>query len=149
MLKSENETNRQLKWLDQTLANSKAPWKIVGLSRPALTAATRNLSKTERALADKLTPLLQKHAVHLVAWSGGRWYERLQMTPQTLAINTGWSGGAKQTRFELIPQLKAAYSLRGGYVVITFGESTASLQAFDSQGALVDEATLNNGLTTQ
>jgi len=60
---AEQDTNKQYKWIDEQLKNSKANWKIVVGHHPIYTGGVRKPSQPE--LVEKLAPILDKHNVPL------------------------------------------------------------------------------------
>jgi hypothetical protein len=127
----------QLAWLADGLAKSRAPWKVVGLSR-ALASAVRGADPDEQ-LGRRLLPLFDQYKVSFVAWAGGTWYERLALPGHTpVFLNAGWSGRNRPAEFTADPRLKLGYSDRPGFVVLEFWTDRAELRAVSDTGDLVD-----------
>jgi hypothetical protein len=128
----------QLAWLEKALASSKAPWKIVALHQ-ALFSAAREY-EPQKNLAKRLLPLLDRYKVNLVAWGGGRWYERLSLPGHfPIFVNCGWSGDQKNASFNpQDPRLRAGYDHRAGFVLLSVAQARLTLQAVTDKGDLVD-----------
>jgi len=131
----------QLKWLEQELAESKPPWRVVGLSQALLTAAQNG--RIEPPLTGRLLPLLDRYHVDLVAWAGGRWYERFELPGhRTVFVNAGWSGGARGAGFKPDARLKFGFDRKPGFVMAEFRAAEAKVQAVTAQGLVIDQALL-------
>ena len=90
----------QLTWLDQQLAKSTAPWKIVYGHHP-LYSSGRHGSNPE--LAAKLAPIFAKHKVPLYLCGHDHGYERFNAINGTTYIVNG-GGGAPLYKFTRSPQ---------------------------------------------
>jgi len=90
----------QLTWLDQQLAKSTAPWKIVYGHHP-LYSSGRHGSNPE--LAAKLAPIFAKHKVPLYLCGHDHGYERFNPIDGTTYIVNG-GGGAPLYKFGRSPQ---------------------------------------------
>jgi hypothetical protein len=131
----------QLQWFEQELAQSRLPWRVVGLSQALMTAAKNG--RVEPPLTQRLLPLFDRYHVDLVAWAGGRWYERLELPGHpTVFINTGWSGGDRNAGFKSDPRLKFGYDRKPGFVLAEFRAAGAQVQALTVQGLVIDRALL-------
>lgn len=132
----------QLKWLEDALARSRAPWKVVCLNQSLASAA--NDADVNEELAGRLLPLLDRGRVSVVAWAGGPWYERLALPGHAPAfLNGGWSGKKPETSFKNDPRLKLGYNARPGFVILEFEEARAVIRAIDDNGTIVDTAVLS------
>ena len=66
----------QHKWLEQDLATSKAPWKVLLLHHPVLSPLAKATHGKTSRLPEYLGPLLAKHGVDLVLAGHEHFYER-------------------------------------------------------------------------
>jgi acid phosphatase len=133
----------QLAWLDEALAASRAPWKIVALHHALLTGGHENREKKD--LRERLTPLLAKHRVDLVLWAGGPWYERLVLDgAPAVCFNSGWGGDADRAGFDEQPdpRVQAAYDRHPGFLLLEFQTRQASFKAITSRGQVIDQGVL-------
>ena len=83
----------QAAWLDQDLAATSLPWKIVYLHRPPYSSGDHG---SDTSLRTKLAPVLEKHGVQLVLAGHDHNYER--MIPQRGVAYVVTGGGGKGTR---------------------------------------------------
>ena len=102
-LDTESDYRTQADWLDQDLAASTAPWKIVYMHKPMYSSGSHGSDTTLRA---KLAPVLQQHGVQLVLSGHDHDYERM------------------------IPQGGVAYVVTGGGGIGTRSVGTSSFTAF-------------------
>ena len=115
---------------------------MVGLSQALLTAAKNG--RVEPPLTQRLIPLFDRYHVDLVAWAGGRWYERLAVPDhRTVFLNTGWSGGDRNAGFTPDARLKFGYDRKAGFVMAEFQAAGARVQAVTAQGVVIDRAMLS------
>ena len=83
----------QVKWLDEDLAKTKLPWKILYLHHPPYSTGEHG---SDVPLRKALAPVLAKHHVQLVLSGHDHHYERMVPQGGTAYIVTG--GGGKGTR---------------------------------------------------
>jgi hypothetical protein len=136
----------QLGWLQNELANSRAPWKVVGLSRPLMTSAVdTRTTRVDDVLTSTLLPLFDRYQVNIVLWSGGQFYERFATAEHRPAFfNAGWSGNKQQsTRFVPAPGVRMAYAKRAGFLALSFTPGQAMFQAINERGEVIDEGSLS------
>jgi 4-amino-4-deoxy-L-arabinose transferase-like glycosyltransferase len=127
----------QIRWLEQALAASKAPWKIVVLGRALLSDAGK--AHGDAALAGRLLPLFERHQVDVVAWAGGPWYERLELpNRRAIFLNVGWSGQARRAAFKGSPALQASDDRESGFFYADFTVTSMIYRAVDRHGHVVD-----------
>jgi hypothetical protein len=128
----------QLAWLDAGLAASRAPWKVVALHRALYSAAGNGRPDSTRAA--QLAPMLKRHGVGVVVWSGGQWYERLELPDDpAVYVGAGWSGGRRAAGFNRDDRrLESGDDQHDGFVLLNFTPRRAQLKAIDSDGRVVD-----------
>ena len=79
----------QLTWLEQNLAQSAAPWKIVYGHHPIYSSGHYG---TDQAMVQRLTPLFKKHRVQLYINGHEHNYERTKLIDGTTYLITGHGG---------------------------------------------------------
>lgn len=137
LLEKQLKDEDQIRWLEKSLAASRAKWKIVCLHEALLTAASKG--RTSRNLAERLIPILERNRVDLVAWGSNAFYERLRQRPDgPVCINGGWSGNADKTSFPPQPMLQASYSEHSGFVLLDVTAQSIRLRAINRKGETVD-----------
>jgi acid phosphatase type 7 len=92
-LDTESDYATQAAWLDQDLAATTLPWKIVYMHRPPYSSGTHG---SDTALRAKLAPVLEKHHVQLVLAGHDHDYERMKPQNGVAYVVTG--GGGVGTR---------------------------------------------------
>jgi hypothetical protein len=92
-LDTESDYAAQAKWLDEDLAASKAPWKIIYLHKPPYSSGEHGSDTRLRAL---IAPIAERRGVELVLAGHDHDYER--MTPQNGVEYVVTGGGGKGTR---------------------------------------------------
>ncbi len=102
-LDTEADYATQAKWLDEDLAATALPWKIVYMHKPPYSSGQHG---SDLALRSKLAPVLQKHGVQLVLSGHDHNYERI------------------------IPQKGVAYVVTGGGGIGTVPVGTSDFTAF-------------------
>ena len=123
------EWDIELEWLDQQLAKSTAPWKIVYGHHP-LYSSGRHGSDPE--LAAKLAPIFAKHKVPLYLCGHDHGYERFNSINGTIYIVNG-GGGAPLYKF-------------GKSAQTAFVSSQFSFMTFDVyQDKIITKAIATNG----
>lgn len=87
-----DETSEQYRWLDQDLAASQKPWKIVAMHMPAYAANTPSAPEGNYAstanIRKHLCPLFEKHAVPLVLQGHVHNYARAAIPSSTTTGGT-------------------------------------------------------------
>ncbi len=131
----------QLAWLDESMGNSDARWKVVALHHPMVhTPATEPLFGTEDFL-----PMLEKHGADIVLTGHYHIYQRLlPMGPKgskpVVHITTGGGGGNMGSRTPsplIVHDYMDIHHLR----FLVDGD-TLEMKAVTPEGALIDEMTL-------
>jgi acid phosphatase len=117
---------QQLDWLDQALASSTAPWKLVIGHHPIYSAGLGHGSEPD--LIEKLLPILHKHGVQAYFCGHDHDLQHLQTGPLHLIL-TG--GGSEHRPVFAISETKFSRAASGF--------ALASLRANELQVRLIDE----------
>jgi acid phosphatase type 7 len=88
-LDTEADYRTQAAWLDEDLARSTAPWKIVYMHRPPYSSGSHG---SDTALRKALEPVLARHQVQLVLAGHDHNYERILPQKGTHYVVTGGGG---------------------------------------------------------
>lgn len=88
-LDTEADYATQARWLDEDLAATTLPWKIVYLHRPPYSSGTHG---SDTALRNILAPVLEKHDVQLVLAGHDHNYERMKPQNGVAYVVTGGGG---------------------------------------------------------
>jgi hypothetical protein len=92
-LDTESDYATQARWLDEDLAATTLPWKIVYFHKPPYSSGSHG---SDASLRSALAPVLEKHGVQLVLAGHDHNYER--MIPQRGVHHIVTGGGGKGTR---------------------------------------------------
>ncbi|MEO8701473.1 MAG: metallophosphoesterase family protein [Kofleriaceae bacterium] len=92
-LDTEADYTTQMTWLDQDLAATTLPWKVVYMHRPPYSSGEHG---SDTGLRAKLAPVVEQHHVQLVLSGHDHDYERMQLQNGVQYLVTG--GGGKGTR---------------------------------------------------
>ncbi|OYQ66285.1 metallophosphoesterase [Pseudanabaena sp. SR411] len=125
----------QLAWLDQQLAKSTAPWKIVYGHHP-LYSSGRHGSSPE--LAAKLSPIFAKHKVPLYLCGHDHGYERSIPLDGTIYIVNG-GGGAPLYKFGRSPHT-AFVSSQFSFMTFDVYQDKIITKAIATDGKVFDRA---------
>jgi acid phosphatase len=116
----------QLAWLDQSLASSKAPWKLVIGHHPIYSAGLGHGSEPD--LIENLLPILQKHGVQAYFCGHDHDLQHLKAGGVTLILS---GGGSEHRPVFAIPETRFSRSASGF--------ALASLRPHEMQVRFVDD----------
>jgi hypothetical protein len=88
-LDTEADYATQVAWLDQDLAATQLPWKIIYLHKPPYSSGMHGSDTKLRSL---LAPVLKRHGVQLVLAGHDHNYERIKPQDGTAYVVTGGGG---------------------------------------------------------
>jgi hypothetical protein len=132
-LDTEQPLGTQATWLDEDLAATALPWKIVYLHEPPYSSGDHGSSTDVRAA---FAPIFEKHGVQLVLAGHDHHYERIAPQKGVHYIVTG--GGGKGTR----AVARSSFTTYAQEVIhLVYGEATRDelvLHAIDGNGTEFD-----------
>lgn len=135
---TEQDYAAQAKWLDEDLAKSSQPWKIVYMHRPPYASSERGSDLEAR---DVFAPIFEKHGVKLVLTGHEHHYERTKPQRGIHYIVTG--GGGQGTR-SVTPSSFTAFAQEViHFVYVDVGPDELTLYAIDGTGAQFDSLTIS------
>lgn len=127
----------QAKWLDDDLAATNLPWKIVYMHRPPYSSGSHG---SDTSLRSVLAPILKRHGVQLVLAGHDHDYERTKMIDGTTYVVTG--GGGRGT----YDVGSSSFTVLSNAVIhFVYGEATAdelTLHAIDGTGREFDSVVI-------
>lgn len=127
----------QAKWLEQDLASTSLPWKIVYFHRPPYSSGEHGSDLSLRAA---WAPIFERHGVQLVLAGHDHDYERI--TPQNGVAYVVTGGGGIGTR----PVGRSSFTAFAEdvihFVYVEVGIDTAVLHAIDATGTEFDSAVI-------
>jgi len=136
-LDTEADYGTQATWLDQDLAATTAPWKIIYMHKPPYSSGSHG---SDTGLRAKLAPLLEKYGVQLVLAGHDHNYERIRPQNGTTFVVTG--GGGIGTRAVGTSSFTA---LSEDVIHFVYGEVTTdelTLHAIDATGREFDSVVI-------
>lgn len=137
VLDTEADYDTQMAWLDDDLASSTKPWKIVYLHRPPYSSGEHG---SDTGLRTKLAPITEARHVQLVLAGHDHDYER--MVPQNGVYHVVTGGGGKGTR----PVGKSAFTAHSADVIhFVYGEierDQLTLHVIDATGTEFDQVVI-------
>ena len=129
---------RQLPWLREALAASKAPWKVVVGHHPIYSSGFYGNDEVAR---DRLAPLFRTARVQLYINGHDHNYERSKPLAGTTYLVVG-GGGAYLRDVSPGPNSARAISVHS-FAELTAGKDTLEIQAWDVNGRSIDRAVLD------
>jgi 4-amino-4-deoxy-L-arabinose transferase len=138
----------QVSWLDDTLAQSKAIWKVVALHHPLYSTAKKYPS--DESMITLIEPLLIKHEIAIVLCGHNHVYERLRPIHGIHYFTVGSSGQA--SRGGLVPDssMRAAGNDKENVaLVLQFDAETCRFTAYGPNEEIVDQGKIMHALPTK
>ena len=136
-LDTESDYKTQAAWLDQDLAATDRPWKIVYMHRPPYSSGNHG---SDTSLRNALAPVLEKNHVQLVLTGHDHDYERV--TPQN-GIQYIVTGGGGRGTYAVGESGFTAFSESViHFVYLEVGVDEAVLHAIDAQGTEFDSVVI-------
>lgn len=133
----------QLPWLKKALASSTAPWKVVVGHHPIHSSGFYGDDPVAMA---RLGPWMRRHGVQLYINGHDHNYERSKPIDGITYLTVG-GGGA--TLRPVLPGPNSARAVsRHSFAELSFTPSQLTIEAWDSQGQRIDQATLERGVST-
>lgn len=140
ILYTEGDLLAQRRWLEEALATSQAPWRMVVLHRPLYSSGLHGGSPTLRSL---LEPLLLRFQVPLVLAGHDHHYERLEVGP-TAHLVVGGGGASIYPTKPPSPQSRAvAVAHHALFLEVQKGALVG--YALSPDGRVLDRFTLRKG----
>lgn len=132
-LDTEADYDTQVAWLDQDLAATNLPWKIVYMHRPPYSSGNHG---SDTSLRNKLAPVLERHHVQLVLTGHDHHYER--MVPQNGIAYVVTGGGGRGTYSVGTSGFTAFSESVIHYAYLEVGVDELVLHAIDAEGTEFD-----------
>ncbi|HSB12254.1 MAG TPA: metallophosphoesterase [Blastocatellia bacterium] len=141
MLDSTDFGRTQATWLESSLRDSKAKWKIAVFHHPIYSSGKRHGSSM--GLRKELEPLFTRYGVNVALSGHDHIYERTQPQQGIQYFVTGAGGKVRRGDVDQRSSIKAAsFDEDNHYMVIEIEDSQASFQAISSTGAVIDSGLL-------
>jgi acid phosphatase len=137
VLYSEDFSLAQRRWLEDTLRNAQAPWRVVLLHRPLYSSGPHGGS---RALRQALEPLLTQYRVALVLSGHEHSYERL-LAKGVVHIVSGGGGAWLRGFVSVRPQSKVRLK-SPNYLVLEATAQRLQVTAYNEKNVVIDQVEL-------
>ncbi len=133
----------QLPWLKKALASSTAPWKVLVGHHPILSSGFYGDDPVAMA---RLGPWMRRYGVQLYINGHEHNYERSKPIDGITYLTVGGGGAALRP---VLPGPNSARALsRHSFAELSFTPSQLTIEAWDSKGERIDQATLERGVNT-
>ena len=132
-LDTEADYATQMAWLDQDLAATALPWKIIYMHKPPYSSGMHGSDVT---LRNKLSPILEKYGVQLVLAGHDHNYERIKPQNGVAYVVTG--GGGIGTRSVGSSSFTALAEDVIHFVYVEVGVDELTLHSIDATGREFD-----------
>ena len=130
------DPDAQLAWLERTLAESDAPWKIVVGHHPIYVGSTSY--RDNPRLIDSLVPLFERYGVQ--AYFAGHDHNLQHHRPEGSPVDYFVSGAGSLTR-EVVQTPNTLFALRvPGFMALSMTRDDMAVHAYDEDGVLVYRA---------
>lgn len=138
----------QARWLDQDLAATRKPWKVVLAHVPWETSSVHRFDDTNyngrpdgAEFAEVLLPIAQRHGVQLYLSGHDHDYERLIPVGGMTSIVTG-GGGAWLYGLREVSALQSAFRMVYHFTQLRFEDDTLTIRCINSQGQVEDQSVI-------
>lgn len=130
------DDDAQLAWLDDTLRESDAEWKIVVGHHPVYTGSTSYLDNP--LLIERLVPIFERHGVQ--AYFAGHEHSLQHHRPEGATVDYFISGAGSLTR-EVIQTPNTLFAYRSpGFMAVSLTRDQMEVRSYDEDGVLLYRA---------
>jgi tartrate-resistant acid phosphatase type 5 len=130
---SKQDTAQQKKWLETTLANSTAKWKIVVGHHPLYTTGMR-LGKTQDII-NAFDYIFEKYKVDM--YFAGHEHDLQHQKPQNKTVNHFVSGAGSEIRPVTKTEMTVFSKSAHGFMTVTLLPTQATIQVIDEKGNIL------------
>lgn len=144
MLDSTDFDSGQVNWLENSLRNSRALWKVAALHHPIYSSGKKHGSEVK--LRTVLEPLLTRYHVQVVFAGHDHVYERIKLQKEIQHFVTGAGGKMRRGDIDLKSPIRAAsYDQDNSFMLIEVDEKEMSFKSVSETGEIVDSGLLRQG----
>ena len=137
MLDSTDLSTTQLSWLENSLRESKAIWKLAALHHPIYSSGKKHGSDIK--VRKQLEPLFTHYRVQAVFSGHDHVYERTNPQQGIQYFITGAGGKCRRGDIDLKSELRASsYDLDNSFMLIEADETEMSFKSINQAGETVD-----------
>lgn len=135
---AQQDTVAQKKWLEETLANSKAKWKIVVGHHPLYTSGKR-LGKTQDII-NAFDQVFQKHKVDV--YFAGHEHDLQHQTPENKVTHHFVSGAGSEVRETGKTSMTKFSASSHGFMAVSLYDNKMLVQIVDERGNILYKTTI-------
>jgi 3',5'-cyclic AMP phosphodiesterase CpdA len=137
MLDSTDLSTTQLGWLENSLHESRAIWKLAALHHPIYSSGKKHGS--DLRMRKQLEPLFTRHRVQAVFAGHDHVYERTKPQQGIQYFITGAGGKCRRGDIDMKSELRASsYDLDNSFMLIETDETEMSFKSINQAGETVD-----------
>jgi predicted MPP superfamily phosphohydrolase len=137
MLDSTDLSATQLSWIENSLRESRAIWKLAVLHHPIYSSGKKHGSDLK--LRNELEPLFKRYRVQAVFAGHDHVYERTKPQQGIQYFITGAGGKCRRGDIDMKSELRAAsYDLDNSFMLIEVDETEMSFKSISQRGDVVD-----------
>jgi len=137
MLDSTDLSTTQLGWLENSLRESRAIWKLAALHHPVYSSGKKHGSDVK--LRKQLEPLFTRYRVQAVFAGHDHVYERTKPQQGIQYFITGAGGKCRRGDIDMKSELRAAsYDSDNSFMLIEADETEMSFKSINQSGETVD-----------
>lgn len=141
MLDSTDLSMTQLGWLENSLRESRAIWKLAALHHPIYSSGKKHGSDVR--VRKQLEPLFTHYRVQAVFSGHDHVYERTKPQQGIQYFITGAGGKCRRGDIDMKSELRAAsYDLDNSFMLIEADETEMSFQSINQAGEVVDSGVI-------
>jgi 3',5'-cyclic AMP phosphodiesterase CpdA len=137
LLDSTDLSTTQLGWLENSLRESKAIWKLAALHHPIYSSGKKHGSDIK--VRKQLEPLFTRYRVQVVFAGHDHVYERTKPQQGVQYFITGAGGKCRRGDIDMNSELRAAsYDLDNSFMLIEADETEMTFKSISQTGVVVD-----------
>jgi 3',5'-cyclic AMP phosphodiesterase CpdA len=134
-------TPEQLRWFEEQLAQSRAPWKIAYLHHPLYSSGIRH--GPSLVLRNALEPLLTKYGVQVMFSGHEHFYERLVPQKGVQHFITGAGGQLRLLNIRRGTETAAGYDTDNSFMVARIRGDEMYFESINRRGWTIDAGIVN------
>lgn len=143
MLDSTDFDSAQVNWLESSLRDSKAKWKIAVFHHPIYSSGKKHGSAL--GLRNHIEPLLTRYGVSVVFSGHDHIYERTKPQQGIQYFVTGAGGKARRGDVDLKSSIRAvSYDEDNHFMLIDVEDRQVSFKAISESGSVVDSGSISS-----
>ncbi len=145
MLDSTDFDYEQQSWLEQSLKDSTAHWKIALFHHPLYSSGLKHGSQDKiKQIAE---PIFVRHGVKVVFSGHDHFYERMHLQKGIQYFVTGGGGKLRKGGLDMKSSMRAAsYDVDNHFMIVEIDETETLFKAISRKGQIADEGAIKKTL---